>query len=102
MSGNDLPAAVDAAETIAAHGQAIWAGYCPSRTPTLMDAAVAATTVVGDLARAARDDRREDAVRELGNLILSAPRWAAALGLNLGECVEAADRAQRDWVARHG
>jgi hypothetical protein len=66
--------------------------------------AVAAATVVGDIARLARDQRegqeldRTALAKELGNLMLSAPRWADDLGLDLQECLQAADDAQRRYT----
>lgn len=68
---------------------------------TLPDITIAATVVVGDLARAARDGTDDnDAARELGNLILSSIRWADDLGLDLDECIRLATLAQIAHVER--
>jgi hypothetical protein len=80
-----------------------------SPTATAHEAAVILTVVVGDIARIARDGTKglddEDAhrmARELGNLMLTAPRLAAAFGLDPDACITAAVAAQRAWVAKRG
>lgn len=66
------------------------------------DIAQALLRVGGDLVRALRDGSREDLRREIGNLVVSAPRWAAAHDLTLEECVHAALEAQRAYETREG
>jgi hypothetical protein len=83
-----------------ARAREIWAGQ---PLMTLPEVAVAACVVAGDLARAARAPLSphswQDAERELGDLVLSAVRWAADMGLDLGDCLAAAEQAQRVYVA---
>ena len=63
---------------------------------------VAMAVVHGDICRAVRDDNRSELTKEMGNMILSAIRWCDDLGLDLGECLDAAERCQREFVARRG
>nr|MDT0660841.1 hypothetical protein [Micromonospora sp. DSM 115978] len=85
-------------QAIAAAGHAVWGRRAGS--PVVI--ATLATVVVGDLARAVRDHDRAGQVRELGNLMVSAPRWATELGMDLAECADAAIAAQREWADRRG
>lgn len=71
---------------------------------SLEHVAVAACTVTGDIARISRAQLEgggvdeDDLKRELGNLVVSGLRWASDLGLDVGECVAAAETAQRRYV----
>lgn len=82
-------------------GREIWQGTPPM---SLEHVAVAAATVVGDIARLARGQWEGEELdrlalaKELGNLMLSAPRWADDLGLDTQECLDAADDAQRRYT----
>lgn len=101
-SKDDAPGAapeamlVAAAGVLIAHGQSIWG----QRASTPTEVAVLAGVVVGDLARAARDEDPDGLRRELGNMMLSAGRWASELGLDPAECLAVADEAQRAYVER--
>lgn len=99
------PAAVSGDTTTAdliALGRDIWG----DRRIYLADLPVLAAVIVGDLARIARTHTENghvdnaDLEREVGNLILSATRWADDLGLNPDQCIAAAAAAQRAYVAR--
>lgn len=88
--------------TILAAARAVWGD---DRMP-LPEIAVCAAVVVGDLARTGRDraeGRPVDLDRvatELGNLIVSAVRWADGLGLPPDLCVDRALETQRAYVAQ--
>jgi hypothetical protein len=92
----------DAAWQLADHGLTIWG----DRTTTPGEALAVLTTVVGDIARAVRDESesggldRAALTRELGNLALSSLRLAVEVGLDPAECVAAASEAQQAYVDR--
>lgn len=95
---DELRAAV---RTVVEAGQEIWG----ERTSDLPYVALCAGVVVGDLDRQARNFRDgcrvrwDEVAKELGNLFLSSLRWATELGLDPVECVHAALKAQREYVA---
>lgn len=65
------------------------------------DAICTAMAVVhGDICRAIRDDNTEELAKEMGNMLLSTVRWCDDLGLDIEECLRAAERSQRAFVAR--
>lgn len=91
-------------ETIAgilATGREIWGPPAMS----LPHVALCAGVVAGDLARQARarvEGRTivlDSVATELGNLVVSAVRWADDLGLDPAVCIERAFDAQRTYVA---
>lgn len=88
-------------EELRGTARAIWGDDHPMSIPEI---AVAASVITGDLCRLARaineggsiDSR--DIIRELGNLILSAVRWADDANLDPEVCIASAIVAQRAYV----
>jgi len=84
-------------------GREIWG----SDPMSLTHVAACAAVVAGDIARIARDaiegaGSDEGVARELGNLIVSAVRWADDLGFDPAQCVQEALSAQQRYVYRRG
>lgn len=90
--------------TVLAEARAIWG----DRRMTLIEVAIATVVVSGDICREARRESEggeadmAEVAKELGNLMLSAPRWADDLGLSIDECIDRALAAQREYVRRRG
>jgi hypothetical protein len=95
------PEALRAAKALADLGHEIWGDEPEVPYATYV---VVLTRVLGrlsDVALAQEEGRPVDhaaARRALGNLLLTCARWADDEGLE--ECVQAAEQAQRDYVAR--
>jgi hypothetical protein len=89
-------------KALLADARGIWG----DRRMSLPEIAVALGVVHGDICRLARDDQeglpatRLDLERELGNLILSAIRWADDQHLGLSDCLHRAELAQRAYVEK--
>lgn len=88
------------AQHLLAQARAVWPeGERVDRMPTIL------AVIVGDYARAIRDlplDFNRQAKRELGNLVLTALRYADDLGLHVDDCVEDALEAQERWRRENG
>ena len=82
-----------------ATGRKIW-GEEPYDRMVLRDIVYCLGVVFGDICRATRDGDPELLKKEFGNLLLSTVRWMDDLGLDIGECLKLAERAQRDWAER--
>ncbi len=98
----DSITAATAANALAQTGHAIWGEQATTTAQVLH----ILTVVIGDVARAARTEQETGVrdlgalERELGNLMLTAPRLEVELGLDVGSCVEAAIEAQTAYVRR--
>lgn len=80
-----------------ARARVIWGRTDEDATEIVVILAV----VLGDLARLVRDGgTTADYQREMGNLILSTARLAAAQHLDVDACITAAEEAQRAYVAK--
>lgn len=93
-------------QSLLERAEKIWGKGRP--TYDISDQVTLLSVIIGDVARVVRDVREgkagrsmalEVVEREFGNLLLSIPRWLDDLGLNVENAVQAAEVAQRAYVA---
>lgn len=100
-------------DDLLARARAIWGALDERQRLSLDEVAVDLLVVAGDIARIARSTHEKELdpdfidandllplAKELGNLLLSVPRWIEDLGISPELCLRLADAAQRSYVER--